>query len=90
VTAKSIRLRTLAYSLAPDPDTGLPRQDAGAPEIWGHVERQRWHLYWRITAGPYGPVLGFGWTWTTGGAWVKALAASHRPGIEREAKAVAS
>ena len=89
MTAKSIRLRTLAYSLAPDPGTGLPRQDAGAPEIWGTVRGSWMAWFWEITAGEFGPALGHGEAWTQNGAWVKALAASHRPGIEREAKAVA-
>ena len=52
------------------------------PDIYAHVQRAgfvSWH--WEITAGRDGEPLAWGWTWTSGGAWVEAIAAAHRPGI---------
>jgi hypothetical protein len=50
------------------------------PDIYATVQRYRLRSYWLITAGQYGTVLAHGRTWTRGGAWVKAIAAAHRPG----------
>lgn len=51
------------------------------PDIYAHVLRHRLHCHWQITAGKDGPQLAEGQTLTKGGAWVKAIAAAHRPGI---------
>jgi hypothetical protein len=54
------------------------------PDIWGHVTRRglfRWE--WEITAGPTGEPLAWGITWTRGGANVEAIAAAHRPGVDK-------
>lgn len=49
------------------------------PDIYATVQRWRLRVYWLISVGEYGAVLAHGTTWTWGGAWVKAIAAAHRP-----------
>jgi len=53
------------------------------PDVYAHVIRLgRWRgVSWWITAGKDGKTIAVGRTWTRGGAWVKAIAAAHRPGI---------
>lgn len=79
MTASVFLARSGMYSLADDPDTGLPRLGAGEPDIFAHVARRGLAVDWEITAGKYGEPLAWGRTWTRGGAWVEAIAAAHRP-----------
>lgn len=74
-------IRSGQYSLADDPQTGEPRWDRSTPDIYGHVLRDGLRCRWMVTAEQDGPGLAEGRTWTRGGAWVKAIAAAHRPGI---------
>jgi hypothetical protein len=49
------------------------------PDIYGTVERRGWRVRWSVRAGWNGEELSAGRTLTRGGAWVKAVAAAHRP-----------
>jgi len=53
---------------------------ADGEDVYATVVRYGLRVCWYITAGPYGRTLAAGRTWTRGGAWVRALAAAHRPG----------
>jgi hypothetical protein len=74
----SLLVRTGACSLAP----GLGSDVCGhadEPDIYAHVYRLRLRFAWRISAGRGGMTLGWGRTWTRGGAMVAAVRAAHRP-----------
>lgn len=86
MTASVFLVRSGQYSLANDPDTGLPRLGAGEPDIFAHVARRGWHVDWEITAGPTGEPLAWGRTWTVAGARVEAIRVAHRPGLPRGAR----
>lgn len=86
MTAQVFMVRSGQYSLAPDPETGLPRLGAGEPDIFAHVDRRGWHVEWEITAGTFGEPLAWGRTWTVGGARVEAIAAAHKPSLLRGAR----
>lgn len=80
-----------AYSAALDPETGLPRYDAGQPDLCARIQRHGLHVEWSLTAGEVGPELAFGVTLTKGGAEVEATAAAQSPSIQAAARqAVAS
>lgn len=53
------------------------------PDIYGHILRDGWSVRWEITAGKKGEPLAWGRAWTERGAWGKASAAAHRPGITK-------
>lgn len=65
-------VRTGAYGLVPAIDQ---------PDLYGHVTRVHLRHQWLVTAGRTGRVLAGGRALTRGGAWVKAIAAAHKPGI---------
>ncbi len=65
-----------SWSAAEEPVT----ENLGQPAIYGHViQLGRLSYRWRITAGD--TVLAAGKAFTEGGAWVKAVAAAHRPSL---------
>lgn len=58
-----------------------------ADEIFGHVTDHGWPTWWSITRSrEAGEPIAEGWAFTRDGAWRKAIAAAHRPGIERQAR----
>lgn len=77
-------VRSGSYSLAVDPETGLPRIGSPLDDIHVHRMRLGARVHWRITR--MGRVLAVGTAWTWAGAMVKATAAAHRPGGWRGAR----
>lgn len=54
----------------------------GKPDIYATIARRGLRWDWTIwTAGPTGPELTWGRTWTRRRAWVEAIAAAHRPDL---------
>lgn len=77
-------VRSGSYSLAVDPETGLPRIGSPLDDIHVHRMRLGARVHWRITR--MDRVLREGAAWTQGGALVQAIAAAHRPGGWRGAR----